>query len=200
LTLEAGHQIAINDDDYIIVVDAGDLIFRFDGSAWYRHIDARFNDSGSNLLDLTAQYGSHRKYDVDSYTADEGSDYSTANTSFEDVDASDFSLEITTAGGDVMVGLSGGTLDNTIAGTIVYMDVEVDGVRIGGDDGIFGNRITDAGGKEQMSFVHLLFGLTPGTHIFKLQWKVSAGTSVMFAGAATGGGDLHPQFSAREMG
>lgn len=49
ITLQSGHNIAINDDDYFIVVEAGEMIARYDGSTWYRWIGALWNDSSSNL-------------------------------------------------------------------------------------------------------------------------------------------------------
>ncbi len=198
LTLEAGHQIAINDDDYIIIVDAGELLYRFDGSAWYRHIGALFNDSGSNLLDLTAQYGSHQKYGSDSYLSNEGADYTTANTSFEDVDSSDFTLELTTLGGDVMIGFVG-TIQNNNLGSSIYLDVKIDGALVAGDDGMIFNKQAVGSSGNPAAFTHLKSGLVPGSHIFKLQWKVDANTATMHAGAGTGQRDVHPQFWVKEI-
>lgn len=198
LTLEAGHQIAINDDDYIIVVDAGELMYRYDGSAWYRHIGAWFNDGDGNLLDLTEQYGSHQKYNGDAYLANEAGDYSTTNTDFEDVDSTDFSLELTTKGGDVMIGFFGSWQNNTIS-IHQYLDIEIDGARRGGDDGLIHMQQEVAAKSQSISLVHLAIGLPAGSHILKLQWKVSANTVTMFAGAATGNNDVHPQFWAKEV-
>jgi hypothetical protein len=197
LTLEAGHHIAINDDDYIIVVDAGELLYRYDGSAWYRHIGAWFNDSGSNLLDVTAQYGSHQRYHGDSEILDEGADLTTASAVFVDVDAS-LSLEITTNGGDIMIGFYGTWRNDTIA-RVNFMDVELDGTRIGGDDGLVHMHQDVANQADVISFTHLAIGVPPGNHTIVLQWKTSGNNLKMFAGAGTASADLHPQFWAKEV-
>ena len=197
LTLEAGHQIAINDDDYIIVVDAGELIFRFDGSAWYRHVGAWFNDSGSDLLDLTAQYGSHQKYGSDDYVADEGSDYTTASATFVDIDATNLSLELTTVGGEIMIGFHG-SWDTSNINSINNLDVVLDGVSVGGDDGIIQMRQEVAGKAQAISFVRMICGVQAGTHKLTLQWLTGGGTLTLYAGAGTSNLDSHPQFWARE--
>jgi hypothetical protein len=196
ITLEAGHQIAINDDDYIIVVDAGDLIYRYDGSAWYRHTGALFNDSGSNLLDLTAQYGSKQRYSDDSYQLDEVSDYTTVSTTFVDIDSTNLSLEITTKGGNVLCGFSGYF---TQAGSTdaISLDVEIDGVNWGGNDGIIRS---ETGSSPNIGFQILIPGLPAGNHKLNLQWKTFLGlTATLLAGAGTASGDLHPQFWATEL-
>jgi hypothetical protein len=126
----------------------------------------------------------------------QASDYTTTSTSFVDVDATNLSLTIVTAGGDVMIGFTG-TVDNNGAGK-TYLDVAVDSVRMGGDDGLQAadnNAIT----AEPMILCVLKQGLAPGSHTFKLQWKVQSGTSTLYAGAGTTNLDLHPQFWVREV-
>lgn len=199
LTLEAGHQIAINDDDYMIIVDAGQLLYRFDGSAWYRHVGAWWNDGSSNLLDLTAQYGIHRKFDADSYITNEGADYTTASGTFVDVDATNLELELITNGGDVLIGFTG-NVKNASAAASTHFDLELDGVLIAGDDGIHIVFAASATAIIPFTISWLQMGLTPGKHVIKLQWKTSGGsTATMLAGAGTGGGDVHPQFWAKEI-
>lgn len=196
LTLEAGHQIAINDDDYIIVVDAGELSYRFDGSEWYRHIGALFNDSSGHLLDLTTQYGNKRKYDVDSYLANEGTDYTTASTSFEDVDAA-LVLEITTNGGDVLIGLNA-LANNDGATAFIYFDIKLDGVRRGSDDGLDALQFTDSAVVKVICLNRRLFGIPPGNHVISLQWRVDSGNALLYNGD-TIGVKVHPQFWAAEV-
>lgn len=196
LTLEAGHQIAINDDDYIIVVDAGKLEYRYDGGAWYKHIGAWFNDSGGNLLDLTTQYGNHRQYNSDNYIANEGADYTTASTTFVDVDATNFSLTITTNGGDVMIGFHGtGSVNNV---NNIYMNIARDGVGLVGDEGMMAETSSIANHLSNLSFLHVVANVLPGTHTFNLQWRVNADTGKMFAGAGTST-DTHPEFWVKEV-
>ncbi|MCC6612886.1 MAG: hypothetical protein IT320_05360 [Anaerolineae bacterium] len=133
----------------------------------------------------------------------EASDYSTTSGSFVDVDTTDLALTITTTGGDVMIGFAGALKAPSNNGA--NLDVLLDGVRIGGDDGItsvtndydgtYTERVNNA------SFVYLKRSLGAGSHTFKLQWKsVSGNTVTMPAGAGSvGGNDLHPQFWVREV-
>jgi hypothetical protein len=199
LTLEAGHQIALNDDDYIVVIDAGDIRFRYDGSAWYKHIDALWNDSSSDLLDLTIQYGNKRKYNADSYITNEVADYTTASLTFVDVDSTNLTLTINTNGGDILIGFNG-TVKNSDTSNLsrVYVDVEVDGVRIGGDDGLALGEDSSALNTSPLVVNYLHVGVPPGTHVFKLQWKVGAGTGTMFNGQLLNR-SIHPQFFVREI-
>src|SRR5689334_15175635 len=71
------------------------------------------------------------------YLVNQGSDYTTTSTSFVNVDGTNLSLTITTAGGNVLIGFSG-VVSNTTVGTVTYLDVEIDGTRFAGDDGIVG--------------------------------------------------------------
>jgi hypothetical protein len=127
------------------------------------------------------------------YTCDEVGDYATTQTTFVDVDVSNLALTITTTGGDVMVGFHGHIYAN---GGICNLDVTVDGAREAGDDGI---TAVHAAFREAVSFVRLITDLDAGSHTFKLQWKVSAGTATLYAGAGTANYDLHPQFWVREI-
>lgn len=198
LTLEAGHQIAINDDDYIIVIDAGIIDYWYDGSAWYRHIGAWWNDSSGHLLDLSAQYGSHKQYHSDQYIANEGSDYTTSSTSFVDIDGTNLALVVNTRGGDVQIGFTG-IIAQGAGGVNTYLEVEADGAVVGGDDGIVAITSETAVFKTNAAFTYVVSGLPPGKHTFVIQWKVFANTSTLFAGAGTANGDLHPQFWAKEV-
>lgn len=130
------------------------------------------------------------------YELDEGSDYTTTSTTFVDVDATNLSLTITTTGGDVMIGFHGTVYNN--AGVWTYIDVTMDGVRIGGDDGIAGLR-TASQDYPHMSFVRLKTGVSAGAHTFKLQWKTSSGSTTLYAGAGTANFDWHSQFFVREV-
>jgi hypothetical protein len=134
------------------------------------------------------------------YELDESADYTTSSQSFVNVDNTPgkLSLTISTNGGDVLVGF------HAIVGTaatgvpICYFDIEVDGNRIGGDDGIC--TVRHSGGVATLvSFVRLITGLEAGSHTFKLQWKVNTSTETLYAGAGTSAFDGHPQFWVREV-
>jgi hypothetical protein len=134
-----------------------------------------------------------------SYFANEDSDYQTTATSFVDVDGSRLALQLVTAGGDLLVGFFGSL--RRVSGTtpVAYLDVELDGARIGGDDGL---ALAETNGAAHfvVSFVALARGVAAGLHTFRLQWKVSSGaTYKLHAGAGTASYDLHPQFWVREV-
>jgi len=116
-------------------------------------------------------------------------DYTTTSTSFVDVDATNLALTITTAGGDVMVGMTG-TLTNTDATYMTFFDVDVDGTREGGVNGITHGHGTSP---KPVGFVWMVRGLSAGTHTFKLQWRVNGGTGYLYAHDST------IQFWAREV-
>jgi hypothetical protein len=135
------------------------------------------------------------------YELNESADYSVTSTSFVNVDGTKLSLTISTSGGDVMLAFHGFVRAGTNSDTL-YFDVEMDGARIGGDDGIIAAMRAASGGtptRIPVSFVRLVTSLAAGSHTFKLQWKVSGGTGELYAGAGTSGVDLHPQFWVREV-
>jgi hypothetical protein len=134
------------------------------------------------------------------HNVNQGSDYQTTSTSFVNVDATNLALTIVTGGGDVLIGFYG--FVNVAAGAkFAYFDVEIDGVRMAGDDGLVAaNSQQSANQAFCVSFVTLKQGLAAGTHTFKLQWKAtSAATLTLYAGAGTTALDLHPQFWVREV-
>lgn len=96
-----------------------------------------------------------------------------ASTEFTDVDSDNLNLTISTNGGDVLVHFHGSMsqYDNRW----FSLDVEVDGARLGGDDGLLKNDHHNVSGAETgisaVSFTHLLRDLAAGSHTFKLQWK-----------------------------
>lgn len=137
------------------------------------------------------------------YELDESADYTTTSTSFVNVDSTDgkLSLKINTNGGDVLVGFHGYVQPGT-GNDIVFFDIEVDGVRVGGDDGIIGAQRAAAAtnpGRFGISFTRLIPNLDPGEHTFNLQWRVTVGQAVIFAGAGTANANTHPQFWVREV-
>lgn len=135
---------------------------------------------------------------TDLYNVNEGADYTTSSTSFGSVDATDLSLTITTTGGDIWVWFFGNV--NHSGGNLVYFDITLDAVRQGGDDGLIGCDVaTTTVPSTPIAFTFLIQSVAAGSHTIALQWKTSGATATLYAGAATGGGDLHPQFGIREM-
>lgn len=90
---------------------------------------------------------------------------------FVDVDSSNLNLTITTSGRDVLVQFSGTV--NHDGGAKGRYDVEVDGTRLGGVDGLRWD--TEHNGMV-LTFSHLVQNLSAGSHTFKLQWRTHGGT------------------------
>jgi hypothetical protein len=129
---------------------------------------------------------------------DEASDYTTASTSFVDVDGTNINLQFTTTGGDIMVGFVGAIANTTLAAQN-YLDITLDSVRQGGSDGIIGCNTPVANFTVPISFVWMIPAPDAGAHTIKLQWKVSAGTATLWAGAGGAFWDIDGQFWAREI-
>lgn len=112
------------------------------------------------------------------YTRTAG-DYTTTSTSFVDVDATNLSLAITTGAHRVMIGLVADCENNTNLAS-VYLDVTVDGTRLGGTNGIHRQVHTNGTIPNSASFVWLTEALSAASHTFKLQWKVGSGTGKLY--------------------
>ena len=104
---------------------------------------------------------------------------------FVDVDADKLNLTLTTSGGDVLVQFSGTVNHDSSARS--WFDVEVDGERQGGNDGIWMNFGLDF---ISLNFTYLIQNLSAGAHTFKLQWKSNTGRLNM---------EPHSQFWVREI-
>lgn len=132
----------------------------------------------------------------------EGADYTTSSSTFADVDATDLSKTITTNGGDVLVAFLCSVINSSQRAT--YLDLDVDGARQGGNDGL-ACTVAAADLPSALPLFCLVTGLAAGSHTFKIQWKRSAGTSTMYAGAGTTIGtssipaDLHPFLFVKEV-
>ena len=130
----------------------------------------------------------------DSYVLNEAGDYAWAGAGWADIDAVNLELTLVTTGGDVMVSFAG-TFYTTAGASNVYLDVDVDGARTAGDDGMVGCNVTTVA--RAVGFTRLIEGLAADTHDFALQWDAAA---VMRLAAGSGGAhDVHPQFWAREV-
>ena len=70
---------------------------------------------------------------TDTYTLNEGANYTTTSVTFVDVDAVNLALTITTTGGAVLVHFDAYMFGS---GGRAYLDFVVDGVRHAGDDGL----------------------------------------------------------------
>jgi len=121
----------------------------------------------------------------------------TTATEFVDVDAVNFSLTLTTHGGDVLLGFTGTVQSSHNSGS-VFFNVAVDDVDYVADDGIIRHTVGatyDTNRHKLLSFVMLIPGLSAGSHTFKLRWKSGSGGNTARLEVVS----LHPQFWAKEI-
>ena len=130
----------------------------------------------------------------------EGADYTTTSTSFVDVDATDLIITFTTGGGDVLLFFTGSAIHSVLTGRI-YFDIHesVSAARLGGDDGLLEVAISNTSSVVNATFCYRAVGLTAVSHAFKVQWKTSAATATLYAGAGTANHDVHPTFFGFEI-
>jgi len=135
------------------------------------------------------------------YDTNESADYTTTSTIFVDIDSDNLKLTITTHGGEVLVGFFAATTSTASGADRTYFELDVDGSPYAGDDGLIVTRYEggSAGHPFMLGFVIQIPDLSAASHVFKMQWKTSAGTAKLWAGAGTSNYDLHPQFWAQEI-
>jgi hypothetical protein len=102
----------------------------------------------------------------------------TTSTTFVDVDATDFSITLTTAAKRVLIGFVGAVQTNATA--IVSLDIDIDGSRQGGDFGLTRTSMATTIANN-MSFTYMSDTLTAASHTFKLQWRTTAGTATLLS-------------------
>lgn len=108
-----------------------------------------------------------------------GADFSTTSTSFVDVTSA--SLTITTKARPARVGVVG-TWINSTAGSINYVDVDVDGTKQSGvANGLLDYRENTGNYRSNMSFVQQTAALSAGSHTFKIQMRVNANTGTIIS-------------------
>ena len=189
ITVEAGHNINLTDNDYLIAIPFGQLIYRQVSGTWYRFIGSMFNNASSNLESTFQAVWA-------TYNLNEGSDISVTSTSMADL-SSALSLTILCDGSPVEAKFLCSSRNS--ANGVNSFDISVDAVDYGGDSGFtaqnLGANLTATAGIDV-----LIPNLLPGTHTFKARGRVSSGTTTIFAGAGTANLDLHSQFSVRTTG
>ncbi len=157
---------------------------------------SNLNEIGDNFNALMTRLENGASSSIDRST-----NYSTGSATWLDVDATEgnFKHTITTSGGNVLVGFTGTFGYGSGTSRIMGLDLNIDGSRYAGDDGIVSHRFESD--VNTVSFTALITGLSAGEHIFKLQWAVlaSSTTFTLYAGAGTSNYDVHPQFWVQEM-
>ena len=115
-------------------------------------------------------------------TSRQDSNYTTNSGSFVDIDDSTLSITLRTAGA-VLVGFLG-TLQTDRA-TQIYLDLLVDGVRLGKINGIACLHFQAANKPQTLAFTLLRDQLSAGEHTFRLQWRIGVGHATLFAAAGS---------------
>lgn len=87
LTLEAGHQIAMNDNDYLIVIENAPVLYRYEASVSFRWLGAMFNNASSNL-------DPKKEDNLVTGTHTAGSNYTSNSTSMTPVDSTNLKATI----------------------------------------------------------------------------------------------------------
>ncbi len=132
-----------------------------------------------------------------SYTRTSGS-YTTTSTTFVDVDATNLNLSINTDRHRVMIAVVAG--GNGGGGNLeIMLDVALDGTRLGGDNGLVLGQAYTAGATFPLGFTYITDSLSPGTHTFKLQWRLNTGTTSTLYGALTGTNATPLRFAVVEL-
>ena len=190
LTLEADHRIAMVDNDYLTVIQAGMPIYRQESATWYRWLGAVFNNASS---DLDAAHASHRHH----YNFQEVGDTTTASTTMVAASTGG-TVSLLTMGGDVEVSAHGAAV-SAVANQWTHFETSVDGAAPTptANEGFLRAYNPDAAGANRavpIDFTRLFVGLLPGTHEFQLKMRISAGTGSTFYST------FHCQLFAREPG
>lgn len=99
--------------------------------------------------------------------------YSTNVGSWANVDATNLSATLTTTGGNVLLGLQASC--RTAGGNEINLRVAIDG------NNAFYIRVQRNEYNSNASFVGVAYGLTAGSHVFRLQWQTTGGTNYLVA-------------------
>jgi len=120
-----------------------------------------------------------------------GGVYSIATaTGWAAIDSTNLANTLTLTTGRVLIACVGSFYADA-SSRLLSLDVDLDGTRIGGTDGIVKKTLdTNA---TAISFTIMKVGLSTGSHTFKLFWKIGAGTGYLFSGT-----DVQVHFTVAE--
>lgn len=135
---------------------------------------------------------------TDSYNGIDAATYTLGltSTSWSDI-SSVFELNISSKGGDLLV-IFNADLQTTTS--ILYLDIEVNGNRQGGTDGILA--ILDGiGVPKNLPMYWLLTEMQAGDYTIKMKYKMqtAATSAILFMGGQSGDSAIAPQFVVREV-
>ncbi|MBE2196834.1 MAG: hypothetical protein IAE83_21865 [Anaerolinea sp.] len=109
-----------------------------------------------------------------------GGVYTLSSSTWAAVDSANLAPTLTLSTGRVLIAFAGGFYADAAA-RLLSLDLEIDGTRIGGADGIIKESLDTV--LRTISFSLFQVGLSAGSHQFKLMWKVGAGTATLASDA-----------------
>ncbi len=90
---------------------------------------------------------------------------------WSDIDSENLNFTLNTTGGDVLAHFQGVIHDQTNRGHTVGFNLEVDGVRQRGSNGIVNAGLDNGRQNVPICFTNLIRNLSAGPHTFKFQWE-----------------------------
>lgn len=122
------------------------------------------------LAQLAAGGGGGGGHQVQRQVVNSFGTYTTTSTAFVDIDSTNLAITMTTGASWVVIFLTGTTWNSSTPGNM--FDIAIDGVRQGGDNGIH----YEVGSTPHGVSLIWVAQVSAGSHQFKPQWRVSAGT------------------------
>lgn len=129
---------------------------------------------------------------------DNGSNYTTTSTSFGDIDGTNLKITLACSGSAVLLAFTGSC--TVTSGSYIMFDFDIDGTRFAsaGADGLTAHQLINAN-PSCICMAVIVTGLSAGSHVFKVQWRVSGGTGTLASGNGGAGADYITAFSAVEV-
>lgn len=185
LVVVANHNIALNNNDVLMVIEDGPVIYRYEEGKWQRWLGAIYYSSTA----LETRYS-----DQNNYVFNEVADLTTISTAMETL----WSLSLLTQGGDVLAHAHGDVANSAVTG-YAWIGVSVDRLDASpvSGNGYFFHSSPDtatANRRQKFSFTRLFHNLPPGTHTFSLQMDTDNVANTTTFDVA----DEHPQFWVKE--
>ena len=177
LTLEAGHQCSMADNDYLAVLPDGMVLYRYEDGGWWRWLGAG-KMGGVSTPEFVDDTAGEAHFDfLNSYGL---ADYTTTSTTWVAIHDTYHTLSLFTQGGDVEIHFHG-EMNHSAAGGAIWLSASVDGNTPASDNAnsylVFTN--PDAATVSQpvnLAFTRLFTGLLPGYHTFQFLWRTNAAT------------------------
>ena len=159
-------------------IASGDIV-RYNGSKWVNTVKGTATQflAGDGVYRTPVSGGLQNSRIL--YT---GGDFSTTSASFVDIDATNAAITITTGANPVLIGF-GGRLTHATTADPSYIDIDIDGTRQGGTNGLIEPHPSAIGIRMHLGYVYQTVALSAGSHTFKMQWFTAGGTINWFASA-----------------